>query len=719
MASRKCLKRLRSNALIICTFVGVGLGFGLGFGIREVDPNADTLIWLGTPGDIYMRLLKMTILPLVVSSIIVGTSSLDPKSSGRLGGLAIMLIVITNALGSLLAILLFFIFRPGIIMYLSYILKIVQGGSSCMRRHVFLFHHLALNLFPDNVVTACFQKVQTRYTTSEIIQERNRTNITILEYNRYQGTSGGVNIIGLIIICSIFGIAASRTPEEIRKPFVDLFNSMSEITITVLHWIVWITPLGVASLIAASIAGVDDVKDIFERVGMFIFAYTLGIVIHQVILVPLVYFIAVRKNPFKYIASCARPWMTAFAPPSTAIAMPEMMNTLERKNDIDRRITRFSVPFGAALMRLGSCLFICLSALFLMVLEGKQITAIRVLLAGVLTTVGSLAIPSVPSASIITVLVVMSLFNVQSLNIGLLMALEWYSDRLRTTSNTMTVMLSSVLLQRLCKFDDETDTGNQVDKVDKRTYEKPTEQSSLTRAESETIKRQNIEHEYKQKHKRETEHKYKQKHKRETEHKYKQKHKRETEHKYKQKHKRETEHKYKQKHKRETEHKYKQKHKRQTEHKYKQKHKRQTEHKYKQKHKRQTEHKYKQKHKRQTEHKYKQKHKRQTEHKYKQKHKRQTEHKYKQKHKRQTEHKYKQKHKRETEHEYKQKHKRETEHKYKQKHKRETEHKCKQKQKHKQKHKRETEHKYKQKHKRQTEHKYKQKHKRETEHKYK
>lgn len=68
-----------------------------------------------------------------------------------------------------------------------------------------------------------------------------------------------------------------------------------------------------------------------------------------------------------------------------------------------------------------------------------------------LSAVGSLAVPSVPSASIVSILVVLSSLDVQVHNIGLLMALEWYNDRIRTTSNTMTIIVGAVVIDKLCK----------------------------------------------------------------------------------------------------------------------------------------------------------------------------------------------------------------------------------------------------------------------------
>ena len=77
------------------------------------------------------------------------------------------------------------------------------------------------------------------------------------------------------------------------------------------------TPVGVASLIAASLAKVTDIAGVFQRVGIFVLAHTVGNAVYQLIILPVVYIVFIRKNPVKYLGTCLRPWMAAFAPPST------------------------------------------------------------------------------------------------------------------------------------------------------------------------------------------------------------------------------------------------------------------------------------------------------------------------------------------------------------------------------------------------------------------
>ncbi|XP_067654532.1 excitatory amino acid transporter-like [Haliotis asinina] len=444
--SQSCIpKWFRQNLLVILTLIfGVGLGFLVGFTIRLADPTEEALMWLGLPGELYMRMLKAIILPLIVSSVIAGTASLDPRSNGRISILCLGYIIVTNAVGAVIAVIVSLIIKPGSNQLIASDLS--KPDTKNLQTED-IFADLIRNLFPDNLVTAAFQQSQTQY---HLVSERLITvntsggivNQTEALYSRSLGVSSGTNILGLILACTVLGMAASKC-DEIGQPFLRFFQSTSEVMIKVLRWIVWYTPVGVASLIASSVAKAKDIDTTFESLGMFVLTVTVGMVIHQVILLPLGYFALTRRNPLKFLFSASRVWMTAFGPPSTAVSIPEQLRCLEEKNSISPKVTRFVVPFAATLNRDGSCLFITVTAMYIGQLEG-QTDAGKIVMIAILATVGSLAIPSVPSASIVTLLILLSSLNIRAVNIGLILALEWYTDRIRTTSNSMSCLLCAV-----------------------------------------------------------------------------------------------------------------------------------------------------------------------------------------------------------------------------------------------------------------------------------
>lgn len=112
---KKCLKVLKNNLLMILLILSMGAGIGLGAGVRMVEPpfTSRQIKYLKFPGDLLMNMLKLLILPLIVSSLISGLASLDTRASGRMGLRAIVYYLTTTLSAVILGIILTVSIRPG------------------------------------------------------------------------------------------------------------------------------------------------------------------------------------------------------------------------------------------------------------------------------------------------------------------------------------------------------------------------------------------------------------------------------------------------------------------------------------------------------------------------------------------------------------------------------------------------------------------------------
>ncbi|KAL5008700.1 hypothetical protein ScPMuIL_014281 [Solemya velum] len=438
---------LLNNLLALLTVIGVAVGFGIGFAVRAADPSEDGIIWTGLCGEVYMRMVKMMVLPLIIASVITGTASLDPKSNGKIGATSLATIMISNVLPCVMGAILAVLINPGIGVG-SY------GGTSSSAEPMStqdIFADLIRNLFPDNIVTACFQKAVTKYSKEESeVRLVNGTNVTVITKERTKsvGNSGGINLLGLIILCTLFGIAI-HSIGEVARPMLLFFKGACEVILRVLRWLIWFTPIGVASLIAKVIAKTDNLEETFRKLGLYILTTTIGLVVVVFVIIVLVYVIATRKNPLKFLFSTTRSVLITFATTSTAVAMPETLQILEVGHKVDKRLTRFLVPLCAALMRGGSALYITVSCLFIIQLGGQDLSAGNVVLVVILTGLSSVAIPSVPSASVVTVIIVLTSLNISTDAVGLILAVEWLLDRMRSCTNMCLQFMCVIVVYRI------------------------------------------------------------------------------------------------------------------------------------------------------------------------------------------------------------------------------------------------------------------------------
>lgn len=457
----KIKKWMLDNLLLVLTLVGVILGFVVGFGFREAHPSEDALMWIGLPGQLYLRLLKMMIVPLIACSVVCGAAALDPKANGKISLIAFIFIISTNGLGSAIGMGATLMFGAG----KESAREVTNNVEGDMQTQDILAD-LIRNVIPENLFHATFAQTQTKYKGDEIEVERNTTNGTIIEtqkkVTKYLGTMGNPNIIGLIFACTLLGLAAANIQEK-GKLFLAFVQSVSDTVITVVRWFMWTTPVGVISLIAVSIASIENVERIFSQLGMFIAAITVGILVQQLIVQSGIYFAFTRKNPYKFLFTIAKPWMIAFASTSTAVAIPEMLTACENKNKIDKRVARFTIPFSVTISCNGSALYIAGATVFVGHLAGFPLTAGDYLLIWLLVTVAAMAIPSVPSASIMTTIMILTSMNIPVEDIALLLAVEWYLDRIRSTSSVVGHTVCTAVVYKLCKNDlDDLDNRRDI-----------------------------------------------------------------------------------------------------------------------------------------------------------------------------------------------------------------------------------------------------------------
>lgn len=156
---QRVCRRFKENILLVLTAVGILLGFLLGFTLRLAEPSKDTVRWIGFPGKIFLRMLKMMITPLVVSSVITGTATLDPRVNGKISIVSLIHLVITNIMGTIIGCSVVLAAKPGV----GINVKDEAAKEVQKMRTQDIFADLIRNIFPDNLVRATMQQTKTDF----------------------------------------------------------------------------------------------------------------------------------------------------------------------------------------------------------------------------------------------------------------------------------------------------------------------------------------------------------------------------------------------------------------------------------------------------------------------------------------------------------------------------------------------------------------------------
>ncbi|XP_041108896.1 neutral amino acid transporter A-like [Polyodon spathula] len=423
----------KRNLLVILTVSGVLVGVGIGMAVRNVNLTRAQITYFAFPGEMLLRMLKMIILPLVVCSLISGAASLDTRSLGKLGGIAIAYFLVTTLIASGIAIALAFIIKPGVgAGALNTNSLRLTGTVTNNKEPVDSFLDLARNLFPANLVAAAFRSYATDYKT---VTTGNAT-VGNLTYEKIPTGSDidGMNILGLVLFAILFGIALRKLGPE-GEELIKLFNSFNEATMVLVSWIMWYVPIGIMFLIGSKILEMEDVVLLVTSLGKYIFASILGHLIHGGIVLPLIYFGFTRKNPFSFLSGLITPFTTAFATCSSSATLPSMIKCIEDNNGVDKRISRFVLPIGATVNMDGAAIFQSIAAVFIAQLNNVELNAGQIFTILLTATASSVGAAGIPVGGIITIAIILEAIGLPTNDLSLMLAVDWIVDRTTTVVN--------------------------------------------------------------------------------------------------------------------------------------------------------------------------------------------------------------------------------------------------------------------------------------------
>uniref|UniRef100_A0A2R8MLZ7 Amino acid transporter n=1 Tax=Callithrix jacchus TaxID=9483 RepID=A0A2R8MLZ7_CALJA len=326
----------KQNGLLILSVLSVIVGCLLGFFLRTRRLSQQEISYFQFPGELLMRMLKMMILPLVISSLMSGLASLDPKTSSRLGILTVAYYLWTTFMAVIVGIFMVSIIHPGSAAQKE---TAEQSGKPVMSSADALLD-LIRNMFPANLVEATFKQYRTK-TTPVVkspkvapeeapprriliygVQEENGSHVQNFAldltpppeiiYKSEPGTSDGMNVLGIVFFSATMGIMLGRMGDS-GAPLVSFCQCLNESVMKIVAVAVWYFPFGIVFLIAGKILEMDDPRAVGKKLGFYSITVVCGLVLHGLFILPLLYFLITKKNPIVFIRGILQALLIALA----------------------------------------------------------------------------------------------------------------------------------------------------------------------------------------------------------------------------------------------------------------------------------------------------------------------------------------------------------------------------------------------------------------------
>ena len=396
--------RIPYRSLTFWIFVGLfaGLACGAVFGERIV-PLGDTL------GELFLRLLRMAIMPLIVTSITSAVISVGSRENlGALGAQTFAYYVVSSLAAILTGQVLVNLLKPGV-------------GST-----------LRLERSPDAIPA--------------IEKGFGQILLDIIPENPFASMAEG-NVLPVIFFSIMLGYFISRIREPHRTQVGDLFAGLFDAMLRMTQVIIWTAPIGVFGINAKIVATFGF--SAFKSLGYYFVVVLIGLAIHAFLTLPLAIRLVTGRSPVRHYRGMPPPLVTAFSTCSSIVTLPLNMKAVTENSGVSKKIASFVLPIGATVNMDGTALYECVAVVFIAQVYGFDLTFSAQILIVLTALLASIGAASVPMAGLVMMTIILSAVGLPLEAVGLIIAVDRFLDMFRTATNVLSDSVGTVIVAKL------------------------------------------------------------------------------------------------------------------------------------------------------------------------------------------------------------------------------------------------------------------------------
>jgi len=404
-------KTTHNNTLLYAILAGAVAGILCGWFFGETMQSVE---WIGR---LFLDLLKMTIIPLIIAAVISGVASLgDIRKLGRFGGLTIAYYAITTALAVLIGLVLVNLIAPG--SGYENLPATVPGDIS--GKETTGLTEIILSLITPNLVAA----------------------------------AADTQLLPIIVFCLIFAAALTTTGSR-GAVVINFFIGLNEVMMKIVLWIMVLAPVGIFAMIASRLGQAGGGEAFWQeiiQVGKYILTVGLGLLVHFCVLLAFLHLLT--RRGMAYLLGMSRALITAFGTSSSSATLPLTMECAI-EGGVDRRAVNFVLPLGATVNMDGTALYEAVAVMFIAQAYGIPMGLHEQIIIFITATLAAIGAAGIPQAGLVTMIIVLTAVNLPLEGIGILLAVDWFLDRIRTLVNVWGDSTGAAILERYLPEDRE------------------------------------------------------------------------------------------------------------------------------------------------------------------------------------------------------------------------------------------------------------------------
>jgi len=378
----------------------------------------------GFCGRLFLNLLNLLVIPLVIASLVVGVTALgDIRHVGRTGARTLVYYFATTMVSVAVGIALVSLIEPGSgVGSAAGLAGKIRGkedvGIIDTLLRVFVDKSApGKGAFPKNIFSAMAE----------------------------------MNVLGVIVFTLFFGAALSTMGEKSR-PVIAFFEGVNGAVLKMIHWVMYLLPAGVFGLVVARLAetgGGGAVGAELSGLGYYAATVITGLGLHAIIVLPLVLWFFTRRNPLGYASGMAAALFTAFSTASSSATLPTTLECAEANNRVSARAASFVLPIGATINMDGTALYEAVAVIFIAQAYNVPMDAATLVIVFLTATLAAVGAAGIPEAGLVTMVIVLNATGLPIEGIAMLLSIDWFLDRCRTTVNVWGDAVGAAVIDEL------------------------------------------------------------------------------------------------------------------------------------------------------------------------------------------------------------------------------------------------------------------------------
>ncbi|AFH47851.1 Na+/H+-dicarboxylate symporter [Ignavibacterium album JCM 16511] len=372
---------------------------------------SDYVRWLG---DLFLRALKMIIVPLVFTSIVSGVTNLgSTQNLGRLGIKTITYYISTSLAAIVTGLILVDLIKPGVGADLGFKMEVPE-----LTKAIGSIGDIFLRMIPSNIFEAL----------------------------------ASADMLALIFFAILFGIFITRVDEKSQQFMTDFFSAAFEVMMKLTSFIILFAPIGIFGIVTGIVAdqAADKTKliSMIQHLGVYMLTVLSGLAFHMFITLPLLLKFIGRVNPYLHFRAMSLPLITAFSTSSSSATLPFTIQAVEKESGVSNKISSFVLPLGATINMDGTALYECVAAMFIAQAYGIELGFLQQMIVVVTALLASIGAAGIPMAGLVMMSVVLTAVGLPLEGVGLILAVDRILDMCRTAVNVFSDSCGAVIIAK-------------------------------------------------------------------------------------------------------------------------------------------------------------------------------------------------------------------------------------------------------------------------------